>query len=96
MSLRRLLGVALPSVLTRGSIVAISGLGGHAYGSFKQKDGPYMWLSDSLPQNISTARIMIYGYASGLDGSESTQNLSDLGQTFHSSVLQPLQVSITL
>ena len=55
-----------------------------------------MWLSDSLPQNISTARIMIYGYASGLDGSESTQNLSDLGQTFHSSVLQPLQVSITL
>lgn len=55
-----------------------------------------MWLSDSLPQHISAARIMIYGYASGLDGSESTQNLSDLGQTFHSSVLQPLQVSITL
>ena len=80
-------------MLTSRSIVAISGLGGHAYGSFKRKGGQYMWLSDSLPHDIRTARVMTYGYESGLVASESTQTLCDLGQTFHD-ILQPLRLSI--
>lgn len=44
------------------SIVAISGYMGHPLGSFKQKDGEFMWLKDELPDDIPTARIFTYGY----------------------------------
>lgn len=59
------------------SIIAISGLGGHAFGSFKERDGEHMWLRDALPYDITgesgehVARIMIYGYESNLPNSES-------------------------
>ncbi|KAH8882196.1 hypothetical protein GQ53DRAFT_666276 [Thozetella sp. PMI_491] len=70
----------------RVDIVAVSGLGGHAYGSFKERGGNYMWLSDSLPEHIPTARVAIYGYESGLPNSTSFQNLTDLGTSFKTSV----------
>ncbi|CAG9990679.1 unnamed protein product [Clonostachys byssicola] len=71
-------------------IVAVHGLGGHAYGSFKQRGGPYMWLSDSLyndlrkiarpeefPQGIRP-RILLYGHDSHIDQSPTFQSLEDL------------------
>ncbi|CAH0027341.1 unnamed protein product [Clonostachys rhizophaga] len=71
-------------------IVAVHGLGGHAYGSFKQRGGPYMWLSDSLydnllkiapsekfPQGIRP-RILLYGHDSHIDQSQTFQCLEDL------------------
>ncbi|OBT86873.1 hypothetical protein VE02_03833 [Pseudogymnoascus sp. 03VT05] len=58
--------------------LAISGLGGHAFGSFKEKDGSYMWLCDDLPYHLATARIIIYGYESQLHGSQSFQGLEAL------------------
>ncbi|KAI9150018.1 Trans-aconitate decarboxylase 1 [Paramyrothecium foliicola] len=67
-------------------IVAISGLGGHAYGSFKEKSGKHMWLSNSLPGDVPFARIAVYGYASGLANSTSFQNLGDLGKSFAVSI----------
>lgn len=78
----------------RPSIVSISGLGGHAFGSFKERDGNHMWLRDSLPCDLRyenttepMARVMIYGYESGVRNSNSFQNLEDLATSFHSSLL---------
>ncbi|PVH71306.1 hypothetical protein DL98DRAFT_397381, partial [Cadophora sp. DSE1049] len=60
-------------------VIAISGLGGHAYGSFKERGSEHMWLSDSLPKHLTLARVIIYGYESGLANSTGFQNLDDLG-----------------
>ncbi|KAF3057728.1 Ankyrin repeat domain-containing protein 50 [Trichoderma lentiforme] len=71
-------------------IIAISGLGGHAFGSFKERGGEHMWLRDALPHVITSdsgeqiARIMVYGYESSLPNSDSFQNLEDLGTSLHS------------
>ena len=59
-------------------ILAVPGLGGHAYGSFVHKGDGHMWLSDSLPQDIPNARVMIYGYESGLQDSTNFAGLDDL------------------
>ncbi|KAL7793636.1 hypothetical protein V8C37DRAFT_103220 [Trichoderma ceciliae] len=75
-------------------VVALSGLGGHAFGSFKQSKGAHMWLRDSLPGDLTSetnnkpmARVMIYGYESAVAQSKNMQNLEDLATTFHSSLL---------
>ena len=59
-------------------VLAVPGLGGHPYGSFVHKGDGHMWLSDSLPQDMRTARVMIYGYESGLQDSTSFAGLDDL------------------
>jgi hypothetical protein len=53
-----------------------------------------MWLRDALPHHITPegdqkpcARVMIYGYESGLPQSQSTQNLEDLATSLHNSIL---------
>ncbi|KAH7191681.1 hypothetical protein BKA60DRAFT_471064 [Fusarium oxysporum] len=48
-------------------LVAVCGLGGHALGSFKEKNGRFVWLRDALPSDIPKARIFTYGYNSQLD-----------------------------
>ncbi|KAJ4167387.1 hypothetical protein NW754_011202 [Fusarium falciforme] len=75
-------------------IIAVSGLGGHAFGSFKERNGGHMWLRDSLPYDITRgdtddpiARVMIYGYESSVAQSKSMQNLEDLATSFHHSLL---------
>ncbi|KAH0551761.1 hypothetical protein GP486_007020 [Trichoglossum hirsutum] len=62
----------------RIDICAVSGLGGHAYGSFKERSGPYMWLVDSLPWELKSARIMTFGFDTKLPDSQSTQDIKDL------------------
>ncbi|KAF5231474.1 hypothetical protein FANTH_13386 [Fusarium anthophilum] len=62
-------------------LIAVCGLGGHALGSFKEKNGRFVWLRDALPSDIPNARILTYGYNSQLIGSESFQSLTDLGRT---------------
>ena len=66
--------------------MAISGLGSHAFGSWKDRHSSYMWLRDALPQYLPNARIFIYGYDSKLAGSHSFQNLSDLASRFRASL----------
>src|SRR4051794_16624051 len=81
------------------SCIAISGLGGHAFGSFKERDGSYMWLRDFLPKHFSGARILIYGYNSGLAKSNSFQAISDIASTFRNhiaAIRSSTNVSITL
>ncbi|CAG9997203.1 unnamed protein product [Clonostachys byssicola] len=67
-------------------IVAISGIGGHAFGSFKERGGDYMWLRDGLADDLTTARIMIYGYKSTIPNSKSMQTLADLALSFYTSL----------
>ncbi|KAH6851067.1 hypothetical protein B0I37DRAFT_373108 [Chaetomium sp. MPI-CAGE-AT-0009] len=83
-------------------IIGISGLGGHAFGSFKQRGGEHMWLRDALPYGItgedgrtSSARVMIYGYESGLVESQNTQNIEDLAISFHDSLLPLITGTVT-
>lgn len=71
----------------RVSLIAISGLNGHAYGSFKQRGGSFMWLRDALPKDLSCARILIYGYDTSLVNSESFQNISDVGKRLRKAIL---------
>lgn len=61
--------------------IAISGLGGHAFGSFKERGGPHMWLRDALPYDIPSLRTIIYGYDTQLNGSKAFQDLEALGNT---------------
>ncbi|KAB5522810.1 hypothetical protein GE09DRAFT_1293597 [Coniochaeta sp. 2T2.1] len=67
-------------------IIGIHGLGGHAYGSFKERGGTYMWLEDSLPTDLfahgssagTIARVILYGYDSHIEKSDSLQGIRDL------------------
>jgi hypothetical protein len=75
------------------SIVAISGLGGHAYGSFKERKGGHMWLRDTLPSDLidkhgrPMVRVMTYGYESKVTSSTNTQTLDDLASAFYNRLL---------
>lgn len=62
--------------------VAVCGLGGHAFGSFKEKGTSYMWLRDSLPKDLPNLRILLYGYESRLDESDSNQNITVIADSF--------------
>lgn len=70
----------------KSSCLAISGLGGHAFGSFKEKGGSHMWLCDDFPNDLATTRIIIYGYESQLYGSQSFQDLEALATTLRTSL----------
>ena len=71
--------------------VAVCGLGGHAFGSFKEKGTSYMWLRDTLPKDLPNLRVLLYGYESGLEESDSSQNISVIADSFvsHLSFLRP-------
>ena len=71
--------------------IAVCGLGGHAFGSFKEKGTSHMWLRDSLPKDLPNLRVLLYGYESGLDGSDINQNVSVIADSFigHLSELRP-------
>lgn len=64
------------------SCIAISGLGGHAFTSFKEREGNSMWLRDALPLDLKGAQIWIYGYDTSLMNSTSYQDLEALASTF--------------
>lgn len=66
------------------SIVAVTGLSGNAYGSWKNRANNYMWLQHSLPQDLQQrALVMVYGYNTTLNGPTfRTDNLDGLVEEF--------------
>ena len=66
------------------SVVAICGLGGHAFCSFQERKGHYMWLRDGLPRDLKAdgVRVLTYGYDSQLFQNKSFQNIEDIASTF--------------
>jgi hypothetical protein len=62
------------------SIIAITGLDGHAYGSWRGKANlGRMWLRDFLSQDLPFCRTMIYGYNSKLS-SHGIDTILDYGR----------------
>ncbi|EQB48612.1 hypothetical protein CGLO_12149 [Colletotrichum gloeosporioides Cg-14] len=82
-----------PAADHKFDVVVVPGLGGHAFGSFKERNGDHMWPRDSLPDAlaigtscISNARVMTYGYESTVQSSESVQHIGDIAESFHGSL----------
>ncbi|KAL1622376.1 hypothetical protein SLS54_004940 [Diplodia seriata] len=67
-------------------LFALSGLGSHAFGSFKKRNEPYMWLRDSLSRDLPHLRIFTFGYESRLVESQSFQNINDLAIKFRNAL----------
>ncbi|KAM0129068.1 hypothetical protein ACHAP3_008021 [Botrytis cinerea] len=68
-------------------IVFVPGLGSHSIGSFKAKHKDHVWIRDSLPTDISSARILAYGYDTSILDRNAKQSISDLAKAFLSSVI---------
>ena len=67
-----------PANLT--SIIAVTGLAGHAYGSWATEQ--HMWLRDFLPSEMPNVRVMTYGYNSQLTESMSRQDFDQHAEDF--------------
>ncbi|KAH8719384.1 hypothetical protein GQ44DRAFT_623397 [Phaeosphaeriaceae sp. PMI808] len=66
----------------RADIVAITGMDGHAYGSWMSREGnSAMWLRDFLAHDLPDCRTMIYGYHSKLLASNMNE-LKEYGRLF--------------
>ncbi|KAI9778532.1 MAG: hypothetical protein M1839_008063 [Geoglossum umbratile] len=73
--------------------VAITGLAGHAFGSWKERGGGHMWLRDSLRHDLPGTRVLIYGYGSELPGSKSFQGIEAIASGLVGSLRRIRQVS---
>lgn len=62
-------------------VIAVTGLGGHALGSFRSADGVSVWLRDFAPEDVPRARIITYGYNTAVVHSESNEGVHDLAST---------------
>lgn len=56
-------------------VIAVTGLAGHAFGSWKAPGNHSMWLRDFLPLAVPGARILTFGYDSALKGSTCTNSI---------------------
>ncbi|KAJ4423231.1 hypothetical protein N0V82_002092 [Gnomoniopsis sp. IMI 355080] len=61
--------------------ILVSGLGSHAFGSWKERGGQYMWPIDSDDARPPNVRLFLWGYDSSLTNSESFQDIEDIGQS---------------
>ncbi|KAH8810833.1 hypothetical protein F5884DRAFT_780519 [Xylogone sp. PMI_703] len=62
-------------------LIALVGLGTHAFGTFRSPEGDQMWLRDFLKHDIPNIRVLLYGYDSIVDRSKSVQTVHDLAVT---------------
>ena len=68
-------------------VVAITGLDGHAYGSWSGGNPKRMWLRDFLSQDLPKCRVMIYGYNSKLSD-PGLHTISDFGGDLREDLLR--------
>jgi hypothetical protein len=61
-------------------IVVVTGLGGHAVGSFRSADGTTVWLRDFAPEDIPRARFITYGYDTTVVASDNNQGVHELAR----------------
>ncbi|KAF8531694.1 hypothetical protein BDD12DRAFT_914648, partial [Trichophaea hybrida] len=55
-----------PSGDVVADVIAVTGLAGHAFGSWRNRETHQMWLKDLLPHDVQNIRVMTYGYDSRL------------------------------
>ncbi|KAI5848981.1 hypothetical protein BZA05DRAFT_403338 [Tricharina praecox] len=72
----------------RCDIIAVTGLAGHGFGSWKSRGKHDMWLRDFLPQDLKKLqpRILTWGYDAKLTKSETQNNLVEYGRQFMDAV----------
>ncbi|KAF8534691.1 hypothetical protein BDD12DRAFT_755570, partial [Trichophaea hybrida] len=63
-------------------VIAVTGLAGHAYGSWRNRETHQMWLKDLLPYDVQNIRIMSYGYDSSLGHRKAENRLLDYQRLF--------------
>lgn len=68
-------------LLMCNSVVAVTGLAGHAFGSWSI-DHQQMWIRDFLPRDIPNIRVMTYGYNSQLTEFKSRQDFDQHAEDF--------------
>ncbi|KAF8241553.1 hypothetical protein K440DRAFT_591862, partial [Wilcoxina mikolae CBS 423.85] len=68
-------------------VVAVTGLAGHAFGSWQNKNTHKMWLKDFLPKDVRGFRIMTYGYNSNLVGDVADDGIVDYRKQFIQTLL---------
>lgn len=61
------------------SCIVVSGLASHAYGSWKSRNGDFMWLRDDATWRKPNVRVLLYGYDTTLVSSESFQTIENIG-----------------
>lgn len=79
----------------RIDVLAVSGLGSHPFGSFVQKGDGNMWLMTNLQRDLPAARVMIFGYESGLAHSSSHAQLDDLADPLQHAIVRILRSNKT-
>jgi hypothetical protein len=82
-----------PSPTHTFGILAVSGLGSDPFGSFANKLDGHVWLTDIIPQDIPTVKvIIIYGHNITLRNSTNFAELNNLASSFQtalSHILRP-------
>ena len=68
-------------------VVAITGLDGHAYGSWSGGDPKRMWLRDFLSKDLPKCRVMTYGYNSKLS-TPGLHTIADFGRGLRKELLR--------
>ena len=62
------------------SVIAVHGLGGHAFRTWTHKETGKMWLRDFLPGKLPNTRIMSFGYDAKVLNSKSVIGMMENAQ----------------
>ena len=85
--LTQLYNPSVDSTEITADVVAITGLDGHAYGSWSGGNPKCMWLRDFLSKDLPKCRVMIYGYNSKLS-TPGLQTIADFGRGLREELLR--------
>jgi hypothetical protein len=64
------------------SVIAVIGIGGHAFGSWRSPETGKMWLKDFLPNDVKRIRILSYGYNTQLVENPIDEDILDYRRRF--------------
>ena len=85
--LTQLYNPTVDSTEITADVVAITGLDGHAYGSWNGGDPKRMWLRDFLSKDLPKCRVMTYGYNSKLSN-PGLHTIADFGRGLRKELLK--------
>ena len=85
--LTQLYNPTVDSTEITADVVAITGLDGHAYGSWSGGNPKRMWLRDFLSKDLPKCRVMIYGYNSKLS-TPGLHTIADFGRGLREELLR--------
>ena len=85
--LTQLYNPTVDSAEITADVVAITGLDGHAYGSWSGGNPKRMWLRDFLSDDLPKCRVMIYGYNSKLSD-PGLHTIADFGRGLRDELLR--------